>query len=225
MQPGIPGKPQGDPCLPLCTGINCNGGDWKVPTRTNCATASDHLLSSFNKRYLSLPIPRAGGSEPICGKERTLKEPFFSRRSSFTYIPLPILSIAQFLPLCLAFKLSRFSLVTMKRVFFYGVCVCMWEGGRGGGCCCGDSSGLSLLWEESRFFWHQWAGIGGEGGGVWDRKRHSPQTPPLNGWALLCIAAVSCPTAGLHLQPQQARLPHLLRPEMRPHTQGWQHCF
>ena len=44
---------------------------------------------------------------------------------------------------------------------------------------------------------------------VWGRKRHRPQTSPLNGCVLLYTAAYSCPTAGLHLQPQQAWLPHL----------------
>lgn len=122
--------------------------------RCNCAATLDHLLSLYNNQYLSLPFPLACGSKPICGKERTLKEPFFSRRSSFTYTPspLPILSLAQFLPLSLAFRLS------------------LWWPWRGGffssgeeGGCWGNSSRLTLLWEESRFFWHQWS-MGGSGG-------------------------------------------------------------
>ncbi len=104
-----------------CTRINYNRSDWKVPTQTcwdrcNCATTLDHLLSLYNNRYLSLPSPLACGSKPICGKERTLKEPFFSRRSSFTYIPLPILSVAQFHPLSLPFRLS---LWWPRRGFFF----------------------------------------------------------------------------------------------------------
>lgn len=31
------------------------------------------------------------------------------------------------------------------------------------GGCCGDSRSLTFLWEESRFFWHQW--VGGRDGG------------------------------------------------------------
>lgn len=92
---------------------------WK---RCNCATTLDHLLSLYNNCYL--PIPCACGSKPICGKERTLKEPFFSRRSSFTYIPLPILSVAQFLPL--SPSLSGFLFGDHGEVFFslgWGVAV------------------------------------------------------------------------------------------------------
>lgn len=125
------------------TGINYNRSDWKVPTQTwggidvimqlHWTTCCRSITTGVS---LS-PFALACGSEPICGKGRTLKEPFFSRRSSFTSTPLPILSVAQFLPLFLAFKLS---LWWPWREFFGGWWWwCWWEGR-----CCGNSSGPSL---------------------------------------------------------------------------------
>lgn len=74
----------------------------------------------------------------------------FLLQAQFIYLhPPPHSLLCSFSP-----SLPRFqalSLVTMERVFF-----------RGGGCR-GNSSSLTLLWEESRFFWHQW--VGGRDGG------------------------------------------------------------
>ncbi len=156
---------------------------WK---RCNCVTALDHLLW-----YLSLPFPLACGSKPICGKERTLKEPFFSRRSSFTHTPLLILSVAQFLSLSLAFRLSLWC--PWRSFFFF----------QGGGVA-GAILAASLSSGKRAGFSDINGLVGGMAGGVWGRKRQRPQTSPLNGYVLFYTAAVSCPTADVHLQRQQA---------------------
>lgn len=172
--------------------------------------------------YLSLPIPLARGSEPICGKERPLKEPFFSRRSSFTYIPLPILSIAQFLPLFLAFKLSLWW--PWRGLFFFLRGWWWWEGG-----CRGDSSGPSLFLSLSLCCGKRagFSDINGPVGGMTGWCGIGRGRSPLKG--LFCTAAVSCLTSGLHLQPQQAWLPHLLPLKClfheRPHTQSQHNCL
>lgn len=99
-----------------------------------------------------------------------LKEPFFSRPSSFAYIPLPILhNFSLSLP-----SFPAFSLVTMERLFF----LLFGRGAGGGGGCRGDSSGLTLLRRKQVFLtsmgqWEGWRV-------VWDRKRHRPQTSPLS---------------------------------------------
>lgn len=179
--------------------------------RCNCATTLDHLLSLYNNPYLSLPFPLACGSKPICGKERTLKEPFFSGRSSFTYIPLPILHNFSLSP-----SLSGFLFGDHGEGFLFF---------RGGGVAVAILAGLTLLWEESRFFWHQWAagrdrGWCGIARGI-DRRRLL--------WMATFCSAVLCPTAGLHLQPQQARLSHLLPLRrllhVRPHAQSQHDCL
>lgn len=88
-------------------------------------------------------------------------------RLLFTRVPLPVSP-----------SLSRSQTFSLVAVFFWR------RGSRG------ESSSRTLLWEESRFFWHQWAGGRDGGGAVGHEEAYRAQTAPL--MAVFCSTLQSC---------------------------------
>lgn len=122
---------------------------WK---RCNCATTLDHLLLLYNNRYLTLPCPSCLWEQAHMWQGKDSKRTFLLQ-AHFIYLhPPPHSRRCTFSPSLPRFQAFLFG--DHGEGFFFS---------EGRECCRGNSSRLTLLWEESRFFWHQW--VGGRDGG------------------------------------------------------------
>lgn len=140
-----------------CRGINYNRSDWKVPTQTWTGVEVIVWLHWATCCLYNAFFPLACGSKET---NSSLSSVHLCTAHSFS--PLHIFSIS--------FLLCGFLFIDHGECFF-----CGW----------GEGGSLTPLWEDSRFFWHQW-----EGG--MDKKRCRLQTSLLNGCVLFCNSLMSC---------------------------------